>query len=169
MAPEEEPTPDIDDVVARLRARVESRRAAGDYPLELEQEMSAHFQRILHLRREPRPLPDLRRPLEMAAEALPLRADRIPIDSELPGGQALHKLVARLVSRQTQGALQQVQTFAQPVYEALELLALAVEELERAIRVDVGQSLDALYERQSFQERELLRASEAGNETSGPL
>jgi 2-polyprenyl-3-methyl-5-hydroxy-6-metoxy-1,4-benzoquinol methylase len=147
--------PDIDELVARLRARVEARRRDGAYPAELEEELSAHFRRILHQRREPRSLPDAQGAVHAAGQALPLQAARIPLASGLPGGEVLHKTVARVVGRQTQGILEQVQAFAQPVQAALEALAQAVSELSRTVQVDVAQSLDALYERQAAQERVL--------------
>jgi hypothetical protein len=150
-----EDPPDVDDLVTRLRARVEARRAAGAYPAGLEDEMSAHFHRILHLRREPQPMPDLRGPLTAAGQALPLQAGRIPVESGLPGGEVVHKAIARIVGRQTQGALQQVQTFAQPAQAALEALTAAVEELHRIVQSDIAQSLDALYDRQAALERML--------------
>lgn len=150
---EDDSAGEVDDLLAQLKARVEARRRSGEYPPGLEEEMSAHFQRILHQRREAHPLPDLLRPLHAAAQALPLQASRIPADSGLPGGQAVHKAIAKIVGRQTQGILQQVQAFAQPVYSALEALTRAVEELNRVLQVDVAQSLDAIYERQAAQER----------------
>jgi SAM-dependent methyltransferase len=145
--------PDIDELVDRLRARVAARRESGTYPPDLEQDMTAHFRRILHQRRAPQALPDIHGPIQAAAEALPLQAGRIPVSSGLPGGEVLHKAVARIVGRQTEGALQQVQAFARPALGALEALLAAVQELERTIQVDVAQSLDALYERQAAQER----------------
>lgn len=150
-----EARPDIDDLVAQLRARVEVRRRSGAYPEGLEEGMSAHFQRILHLRRDARPMPDIAAPVQTAGRALPIQASKIPLESGLPGGEALHKAVAKLVSRQTRGALQQVQAFAQPVQAALEALTAAVEELSRIVNIDIAHSLDALYERQAAQERVL--------------
>jgi hypothetical protein len=124
--------------------------------------MSAHFQRILHLRREPRPLPDLQGSLQAAGRALPLQANRIPVESGLPGGEVVHKAVARIVGRQTQGALQQVQAFAQPVQATLEALTAAVEELYRLVQGDIAQSLDALSDRQAALERMLADRGRSG-------
>lgn len=149
----DEAPPDIDTLVARLRERVESRRQAGAYPAALEEEMAAHFHRILHQRREPRPLPDVLEAVRAASQALPLQASRIPTTSGLPGGEVVHKTMARLVGRQTDGLIQQVQAFAQPAQAALEALAEAVAELTRSMQVDFTRSLDALYERQAAQER----------------
>ena len=149
---------EVDEVVARLRHRVEERRRSGAYPADLEEEMTAHFRRILHQRRGPRELPDIEGPVRAARSALPLEAKQIPATSALPGGELLHKAVARIVSRQTQGALQQVEAFARPVQEALEALVAAIQELDRRIQVDVAHSLDALYERQAATERSLAAA-----------
>ncbi len=71
-------------------------------------------------------MPDATEAVRAAGQALPLQASRIPVTSGLPGGEVVHKTVARVVGRQTQGDLQQVQAFAQPVQAALEALALAV-------------------------------------------
>src|SRR5687768_7860467 len=76
-----EAAPDIETLVAELRARVESRRRAGAYPAGLEEEMTAHFQRILHQRRESRPVPDLAGHVQAAGQALPIRAGNIPLES----------------------------------------------------------------------------------------
>jgi SAM-dependent methyltransferase len=149
---------DVDDVVDQLRARVEARRRSGAYPAGLEDGLAACFRRILHQRRETRPLPDLVGPVQAAGQALPIRAGRIPMESSLPGGQVLHKAIARLVGRQTQGVLHQVQAFAQPVQAALEALTEAVEELNRVVSVDVAQSLDALYGRQAISDQALAVA-----------
>ena len=153
---------EVDEVVERLRHRVEERRRSGDYPADLEEEMTAHFRRILHQRRGPRDLPDIEGSVRAARSALPLEAKQIPATSALPGGELLHKAVARIVSRQTQGALQQVEAFARPVQEALEALVAAIQELDRRIQVDVAHSLDALYERQAATERSLAAAGFAG-------
>jgi len=157
----------VDELVARLRDRVEERRRSGAYPSDLEEEMTAHFRRILHQRRGPRDLPDIEGPVRAARSALPLEAKRIPATSALPGGELLHKAVARIVSRQTQGALQQVEAFARPVQDALEALLAAIQELDRRIQVDVAHSLDALYERQAAQER-ILTAAEFADRPVGP-
>ena len=159
--------PDIDELVARLRQRVEERRRAGAYPATLEEEMTAHFRRILHQRREPGPLPDVQEAVRAAGQALPLQANRIQLTSGLPGGEVVHKTVAKVVSRQTQGILQQVQAFAQPVQTALEALAMAVTELSRTVHADVAQSLDALYERQAAQERLLAGLAGVGRRGGG--
>lgn len=160
-------TPDIDELVAHLRERVEARRRSGVYPADLEQEMTTHFQRILSMRGDARPLPDFEGAVWAAGQTLPLQAAKIPTASGFPGGQALHKAIAKVVSRQIQGALHQVQGFAQPVHAALEALAQAVSELNRTIHADIVGSIDALYERQAAGER--LLAGLTGAADSEPF
>jgi 2-polyprenyl-3-methyl-5-hydroxy-6-metoxy-1,4-benzoquinol methylase len=166
---EGEEIPDIDELVIRLRARVAARRESGAYPPGLEEDMTAHFRRILDQRRMSRELPDIQGPVRVASEALPLSSGKIPLESGLPGGQAIHRAVARLVGRQTTGTLQQMQAFAQPVQVALEALMVAVEELNQTLHGDLAQSLDALYARQAAQERIMAGAglSDRSHRTSG--
>lgn len=156
------PAPDVEELVARLRKRVEDRRRSGAYLPELEQQMTAHFRRILNQRPDARPLPDVEAAVNAVREALPLQAARISMDSGIPGGQALHKAIGKVVSRQTHGTLQQVQGFAQHVQAALEALALAVVELSRTVQSDIGGSLDALYEQQAAQDRTMARLAGGG-------
>ena len=139
-------------LVAELRSRVEERRRSGVYPAGLEEDLSSHFQRILS--RGGREAVDVRGPLAEVARALPLQRERIGLASEVPGGAPIHRAVARLVGRQTQGVLEQVQAFAQPARQALEALAAAVDQLEREVGVEIAQHLQTLYEHQAAQERE---------------
>lgn len=164
MPPEQDRKPDVDALVAELRARVEERRQAGHYPPGLEEDLSAHFRRLLDRRAESPREVDLRGPLGRVQEALPLHRGRIPVESEFPGGSALHRAVGRVVGRQTQGILEQVQSFAQPVREALEALTTALEDLARELREDIAHQLDAVLERQAAQER---WAAQAGAKPDG--
>ncbi|MDQ3946623.1 MAG: class I SAM-dependent methyltransferase [Actinomycetota bacterium] len=169
MAPEQDGKPDVDALVAELRAKVEERRRAGEYPPGLEQDLAAHFQRLLSRRiQPPRPV-DLRGPMAQVERALPLRADRIPVASQVPGGAALHKAVAKLVGRQTQGVLEQVQAFAEPVRQALDALTTAVEDLTREVREDLAAQVSAVLDRQAAQERAQALAAAGGEVPQPPV
>jgi len=145
--------PDIDALVASLRARVEERRRAGSYPPGLEEDLASRFRRLFSQRALSLSALDLRGPLRRIEAALPLRRDRIPDESSVPGGSVLHRVIAKVVARQTQGVLEQVQAFAQPVRESLEALTEVVEALERTLREEVIPALDAVLERQAAEER----------------
>src|SRR3989442_5669330 len=76
MVREREKPPDIEALVAELRAKVEERRRSGAYPPGLEDDLAAHFRRIVGTRHE-RQRNDLRAPLQRIHEALPLDSTRI--------------------------------------------------------------------------------------------
>jgi hypothetical protein len=142
-------------LVEQLRARVEERRRSGYYPPGLEEDLTTHARRMLHHHTRVRPNPDLQARLQEVAAALPFDAGRIPAASGVPGGELVHKSMAKLVSRQTQGALQEVEAFARPVRDALAAIVDAFEGLAESVRMDI----DALYERQAAQERALAVAT----------
>ena len=158
MPPEESARPDVDALVAELRTRVQERQRSGAYPPGLEEELAGHARRLVGHRVE-RPEVDLQDRLRAVQQALPLQSSRIPVESEVPGGQAVHRAVARLVGRQTSGVLQQVQGFALPVGEALEAIVTVLEDLAREVRVEMAQHLDAIHERQAAQERAAVQSA----------
>ncbi len=178
--PEAEAHVDVDALVAQLRARVEERRRAGEYPPGLEDDLAEHFQRILRQRGASPPSFDLQGQLEALRASLPLERARIAVDSDLPGGQALHRAVAKAVGRQTEGVLQQVQGFAQPATDLLASLVATVESLKDEIRTGLIPQVDAVLERQATQERALVgvrvsastaapRPSKDGRVGNGPV
>jgi hypothetical protein len=145
--------PDVDALVAQLQAKVEERRRSGFYPPGLEEDMALHTSRMLH--HHTRPQPDLRAHLRQVDAALPFDAGRIPAVSGVPGGELIHKAVAKITTRQTQGALAEVESFARPVRDALVAIVDAFQGLMESVQGD----LDALYERQAVQERALAAAT----------
>ena len=147
--------PDVDALVAELQAKVEERRRAGFYPPGLEEDMTTHTRRMLHHHTRTRPESDLQARLREVEAALPFDSGRIPAVSGVPGGELIHKSVAKVVRRQTSGALAEVETFARPVRDALVAIVDALEGFMESVRGD----LDALYDRQAAQERALAVAT----------
>jgi len=147
--------PDVDALVTQLQAKVEERRQAGFYPPGLEDELTAHTRRVLQLLQPVGSGPDLRAHLREMDAALPFDASRIPAVSGMPGGEIVHKAVGKVVSRQTAGALAEVEAFARPVRDALVAVVDALEAFMESVRADLG----ALYERQAVQERALAAAT----------
>ncbi len=149
--------PDLEALIDELRSRVEVRRRTGEYPPGLEEDLGRHVKIILGHRRSER-AGDLRGPLARAEGVASQGFPPPPTESKVPGGQALHATVARVVGRQTQALSQQMATFADPVVATLSALVEAVEELARELRVDVASHLEAIYERQAAQERAMAQA-----------
>ncbi len=148
--------PDLDALLAELRARVDQRRRDGVYPPGLEQELETHFEQIVEDRP---PTPSfLMDELEIAIDELQqfgYSRNRIQTDSNLPGGSSVHRAVAKAVSRQVQGVLDQAQEQSRRVAHALTLLVDVTNMLTDAYDGRVVQQLDDLQARLAEQQREL--------------
>ena len=142
----------VDELVAALRARVADREASGEYPEGLEDDLDAHFRRIA-AHRQGRTYEHLHEALEVVHDAGDIGLHRIPLESNKLGGDAVHKLVAKAVSRQSQGTLQQVKGFAEAVEATLRLLVANAEEPAEHAHLDLLGYLDSLDERITALER----------------
>lgn len=146
---------DVEALLEELRQTVEARRQEGLYPAGLEDDLAGHFRRIVRQR----VTPDLSR-LDAAMVRLRgvpgLSAERIPAESGLPGGAALHKTVARIASRQTQGILEQVEELAAALRSVADELSWAVRQASTHVHTDLIGQIDALQERLSALERQPL-------------
>lgn len=143
----------IDPLIEELRSRVAQRREAGFYPEGLEEELDAHFRRIVAHRRVSSDLSSLRRSLEALEVRGSFSPDRIPLATSVPGGERIHRTVSRVVARQTQGILEQVQEFADVVRQALGKVADALDDPYGHVHTDLVGQLDALWERLASWER----------------
>jgi len=145
-------TPNVDELVEKLRARIEERRSSGEYPVGLEEDLNSHFQRILASRLKPE-LEPLRKRIEAVIDSLQFDVGLISSASRWKGGRLYHRISGRLVARQTQGVLDQVKRFGEAVSEALEAIASAPAELTTHIHPDLLGELDAILERLAAYER----------------
>lgn len=143
---------EIDEVMARLRAMVEERRRNGEYPDGLEHDLEQHFRRIVAYRASPEGADLAARLAELDRRAV-FGADLIGVVSRAPGGAAVHRLVASLVARQTEGILIQVRSFADGVRDVLHVLADAVQSPHSHVHPDLVGPLDAVLERLAAYER----------------
>jgi SAM-dependent methyltransferase len=143
----------IDPLIDELRHRVAERRKAGFYPEGLEDELDAHFKRIVTHRRATDVM-SLRSSLDVLEVRGAFSADRIQLTtSALPGGEQIHRVVSKVVARQTQGILEQVQQFADVVRDALGKIADALEDPYGHTHGDLVGQLDAIWERLAAWER----------------
>src|SRR5687767_5300048 len=106
------PGDSVEELVAQLKQRVAEREQAGQYPPGLEQELDAHFERIAVHRTPAYNFDQLRDRIAALEVAGSFSPDDIAMDTRIPGGSQLHKTVAKLVSRQTQGILAQMQRYS---------------------------------------------------------
>lgn len=144
--------PSVDDLVARLKAKVDERERHGHYPPALVEDLEQHFHRVT-AHRSSLDRDALRRAVEALDRLAPLSPERIVLESGTAGGQALHRLVARLVARQTQGVLEQVQEFADGVRQVLRLMVEAQESPDAHFHADLVDQIDALVEQVATFER----------------
>src|SRR5205807_4504838 len=151
MEPDEDPAARTDELIARLRQKVEERREAGEYPAGLEDDLNAHFRRIATQRSWD--LDAVRASLMHLDSTMTFSRARIPTDSNLPGGAAMHRAIGKAVSRQTQGIIEQVSAFADAVRDALQALLGAMEFPSTHVHTDLVGQIDAVIERLSAYER----------------
>jgi SAM-dependent methyltransferase len=164
----------VDALVEQLRARVEARRQSGEYPPGLEQDLDAHFRHVAAERRGPS---TLRGHLDALRDASAFAAERITTASRVRAGAVYHRLVARAVSRQTQGVLAQVSEFAAEVQRTLEAIVEPLEALGiGSAAPGVSKQLEALHavvvEQQralNAQRADLLEVIERRSRASHPV
>lgn len=162
MAGPGDDAPDMDEVIAQLQDRVERRRQAGEYPAGLEDDLDRHFKRIL----AHRATPDHGKLRERVRELgeLSFERDAIAIDSGMPGGAALHGLIAKAVARQTEGILQQVRRLADATEAALQAVVASLEDPYGHVHADLVDQLDAVLDRLAAFEK-----AAGGGSASEPL
>jgi len=153
--PQDDDAPDVDALIDQLRLTVEQRRSEGLYPAGLEDDLEAHFRRIV----SHRVVPDtsaLDASLQRLRSLPGLSPSRIPAESGVPGGAALHRAVAKVVSRQAQGILEQVEELASALRSVADELARALRQPNTHVHPDLVGQVDALQERMAALERQPL-------------
>jgi SAM-dependent methyltransferase len=143
----------VDELIAQLKQRVAERERAGQYPPGLEEELDAHFERIAVHRMPAYNFDQLRNRIAALEHAGSFSPADIPMDTRIPGGSQLHRTVAKLVSRQTQGVLAQMQRFSDALREALWEVVAALASPAAHTHVELAGELDAVFERLATYER----------------
>jgi SAM-dependent methyltransferase len=148
---EADQTPVVSDLLERLRARVEERRAAGAYPPGLEHDLDVHFRHIVE-HRPVRNLDALHRAMATFEEGLRFDAGLIPTGSRVPGGQVLHQAAAKLVTRQTDWIVQQLREFAESVRVMLWTMIATLDDPTH-VHAELTAQIDAILDRLAYYER----------------
>ena len=152
--------PNVEELLETLRARVEERRRSGLYPPGLEHELDVHFRHITE-HRPVRNLDALRQAMARFEESLVFDTKLIATTSRLPGGETLHRSVARLVSRQTAGIVQQLRDFAEAVRVMLWTMVSTFDDPTH-VHADLTAQLDAVLDRLAYYERSPADAAMLG-------
>ena len=152
MAETEDAGSDISELLATLRERVEQRRADGMYPPGLEKDLDAHFERIVAQRVEAN-IDEVVEALGKLEHSMNFAMERIPADSTMPGGEKLHRALAKAQARQIVGVLSQVSEFAAAVRETLDAMASALASSHSHVHGDLVGQMDAVLERVASYDR----------------
>jgi 2-polyprenyl-3-methyl-5-hydroxy-6-metoxy-1,4-benzoquinol methylase len=142
----------IDDLVARLKTRVEERRAAGEYPDGLEEELEQHFKRIVFHRTKTQ-IDQLQSDIDALDSHMQFSLDHVGVDSDMPGGELIHKALTKALARTHNAMTEQVQEFAIAVRRALITLTATVQDPTSHVHSDLVGHLDAVLERLNSYER----------------
>ena len=96
---------EIEQMLADIQDTIARRRSAGEYPAGLEQELEAEFASILALthRGEADRADALEQLLAQAKRCAPEVSGLTPTSSRVPFLNILHKIMRRLIARQTRG------------------------------------------------------------------
>lgn len=159
--PPPEGGPDLDALLGQIRTRTEERRQAGAYPPGLEHDLDVHFRHIVE-HRPVRDLDSLHRAMTAFEANLTFDTARIPTGSRVPGGEALHRSVSKLMVRQTGWLAQQLQDFAESVRV---ILWKMIETLDSPTHVhaELVAELDAVLDRLAYYERAPADAAMIGS------
>ena len=136
------PDVDVDQIVATLKERIADRRAAGDYPIGLEQQLESEFQQMMRAidrhEIETEKLGNLVQSVIVAAHDMRLEA---ATDSRVRGGSAAHHAAGRVVSRHITPLAESVRDLGVSVAEALDEVRRLLQAQSAA---DERQLLDVL-------------------------
>ena len=135
--------PDLAKLLQTLRDRVEYRRNEGSYPPGLEADLDNHFAHLTDTR--PASASFVLDELDEAlgeVQRFAFDRARIPTESRMPGGTTVHRTIAKGVSRQIQGVLEQAQDQSHKVARALALMAQATSLLADSFDTRMLQQLD---------------------------
>ena len=141
----------IDDLISRLKERVEERRAAGDYPDDLEKKLEEHFHRIVFHRTKTQV--DL---LQADVESLDSHMNfevKVTSESDVPGGAMIHKAVNRAVARYMDVMTVHMQEFAEANRRVVRTLSRAIQDPNSHTHGDLIGHIDAIIERLNSYER----------------
>ncbi len=149
---------DVDALVDRIRARVAERRARGDYPVGLEDQLDRHYRELVaNLATEHASVQALHESVEQL-DALPTPGrEHIGYTSRTVAGRVFHRAWGKLSSRQTEGVLIQMRAFTACMTRVVDNMAEMVESLALHGHPDTERRLATLADRMALLEEMAVR------------
>jgi hypothetical protein len=133
---------DLEAILQSLTARIAERRAAGEYPEGLEQQLESEFTAMLRaIERHEIDTAHLDELVAALGEATHAVHSEAASTSRVPGGALIHEMTGRVVRRHTDDLAATVRTFGWTVHAALNETRRLFEAQRSA---DERQLLDAL-------------------------
>jgi hypothetical protein len=154
-------TIDVAALVDELRSRAEERRRSGAYPPGLEHDLDVHFRHIVE-HRPVRDLDSLHKAMTDFESRLTFDTAMIPTGSRVPGGEALHRSVSKLITRQTGWLAEQLQDFAESVRVILWKMVQTLDNPTH-VHAELTAELDAVLDRLAYYERAPADAAMLGS------
>ena len=123
----------VDEIVDVLRHRVAARRAAGDYPVGLEEQLEAEFRYIMSVQAEAsRRSSGLTGALGTVERSIAAIKAEGETASRLPGGSAVHAVASRLVARHTGQLAEATRAFGLDVLDAMREIGRLIDDRSTA-------------------------------------
>lgn len=142
----------VDDLVEQLRERVARRREQHEYPAELEAQLDGHFTRIASHLPVTYEFDELEHKQRRLRDAGSFSPGKIRYSTRVPGGAFLHRLIGKIVARQTEGILHQLQAHADALTSYTDEVMIALQHPARHQHDDLRSRIDLLFDRiASFQ------------------
>jgi len=139
---------DVDAIMQDIERRVAVRRANGEYPIGLEEQLEAEFRHVMNgLRRREVDPSHLRGHLDDASLALSAIGAHVPASSRIPGGSLVHGAAARVIARHTGTLAEATRTFGTDIVAALREVAALVDAQRGADERQLNDVLASLVDR----------------------
>jgi O-antigen chain-terminating methyltransferase len=147
------PGDSIDDLLDKLRQKVADRKANGLYPADFEAQLDAHFERIAVHRVPTYEFGVIRERLQRLQALAHFSPANIEYKTRIPGGSLVHRLVGKLVSRQTSGLLEQFQRHANALNDFAGELTDAIQHPKIHEHAELAGEIHMLLDRMAEYER----------------
>jgi len=139
---------DVTEAQARVVRMVEEKRAAGDYPPNLEHDLDQYYRGImLGLTKETERVLAIRTALNYLGDPTHFDPTRIPNSSTTVFRNLVHRIIARLASRQVHTITSQIRDLAAAVHIAITNLTKIIETIKDTESTQAERRLIPLEER----------------------
>jgi len=140
---------DVDEIIADLRKRVARRRAEGDYPLGLEEQMEAEFDAIMKgVHRDEIDTRTLASRVDGLFEVTQAINVDVRTSSRMPGGSVVHGTAGRIIQRHTGHLADHLRTLLWDVAVALREVQYLIDAQrsadERQLREVIASVIDRI-------------------------